>query len=129
MAHLIRLSPWRISQCTISDRFYAGMVTQIDEEQLDLPMEEQDHQPLAFLSGEFKGAQLRWTEPEKEGFAIVDTVVKVDYLLLSHDEFSILSYMRVACILLTICLWLPTLRTLVRGHAMTQISQIEHTLN
>jgi RNase H-like domain found in reverse transcriptase len=41
-----------------SDRFYAGLVTQIDEEQLDLPMEVQDHQPLAFLSGEFKGAQL-----------------------------------------------------------------------
>jgi RNase H-like domain found in reverse transcriptase len=63
-----------------SDRFYAGFVTQIDEEQLDLPMEEQDHQPPAFLSGEFKGAQLRWTVPEKEGFAIVDTVTKVDYL-------------------------------------------------
>jgi RNase H-like domain found in reverse transcriptase len=31
-----------------SDRFYAGLVTQIDEEKLDLPMEEQDHQPLAF---------------------------------------------------------------------------------
>jgi hypothetical protein len=73
-----------------SDRFYAGLVTQI-EEQLDLPMEEQDHQPLAFLSGEFKGAQLRCTVSEKEGFAIVDTVTKVDYLLLSHDEFSILS--------------------------------------
>jgi RNase H-like domain found in reverse transcriptase len=43
------------------------------------------------LSGEFKGAQLPWTVPEKEGFAIVDTVTKVDYLLLSHDEFSILS--------------------------------------
>jgi RNase H-like domain found in reverse transcriptase len=42
-----------------SDRFYAGLVTQIDEEQLDLPMEEQDHQALAFLSGDFKGAQLR----------------------------------------------------------------------
>jgi chloramphenicol 3-O-phosphotransferase len=40
-----------------SDRFCAGLVTQIDEEQLDLPMEEQDHQLLAFLSGEFKGAQ------------------------------------------------------------------------
>jgi hypothetical protein len=74
-----------------SDRFYAGLVTQIDEEQVDLPMEEQDHQPLAFLSGEFKGPQLRWTVPEKEGFAIVDTVTKVDYQLLSHDEFSILS--------------------------------------
>jgi hypothetical protein len=74
-----------------SDRFYAGLVIQIDEEQLYLPMEEQDHQPLAFLSGEFKGAQLRWTVPAKEGFAIVDTVTKVDYLFLSHDEFSILS--------------------------------------
>jgi Integrase zinc binding domain len=28
---------------------------------------------------------------EKEGFSIVDTVTKVKYLLLSHDEFSILS--------------------------------------
>jgi RNase H-like domain found in reverse transcriptase len=54
-------------------------------------MEEQDHQPLAFLSGQFKGVQLRWTVPEKEGFAIVDTVTRLDYLLLSHDEFSILS--------------------------------------
>jgi RNase H-like domain found in reverse transcriptase len=74
-----------------SDRLYSGLLTQIDEEQLDLPMEEQDHQPLAFLSGEFKGAQLRWTVPGREGFAIVDTVTKVNYLFLSHDEFSILS--------------------------------------
>jgi hypothetical protein len=36
-----------------SDRFFAGLVTQIDEEHLDLQMEEQDYQPLAFLSGEF----------------------------------------------------------------------------
>jgi hypothetical protein len=48
-------------------------------------MEEQDHQPLAILSGEFKGALVRWTVPEKESFAIVDTVTKVDYLLLSHE--------------------------------------------
>jgi RNase H-like domain found in reverse transcriptase len=42
-----------------SDRIYAGLVTQIKEVQLNLSMEEQDHQPLAFLSDEFKGAQLR----------------------------------------------------------------------
>jgi hypothetical protein len=70
-----------------SDRSYASLVTQIHEEQLDLPMEEKYHQPLAFLSGEFKGAQLRWTVPEKEDFAIFDTVTKVEYLSLSHDEF------------------------------------------
>jgi hypothetical protein len=34
-----------------SDRFYAGSVTQIVEEQQDLPMKDQYHQPLAFLSG------------------------------------------------------------------------------
>jgi RNase H-like domain found in reverse transcriptase len=73
------------------DRFYAGLVTQIDEELLDLLIKEQNHQPLACLSGEFKGAQLRWTVPKKEGFAIVDTVTKVDYLLINHEEFSILS--------------------------------------
>jgi hypothetical protein len=74
-----------------SNRLYAGLVTQIHEEQLHPPMEEKDHQHLAFLSGEFKGAQQRWKVPEKECFAIVDTVTKVDYLLLNHDEFSILS--------------------------------------
>jgi hypothetical protein len=31
-----------------SDRFYAGSVTQIHKEQLNIPMEEQDHQPLSF---------------------------------------------------------------------------------
>jgi RNase H-like domain found in reverse transcriptase len=38
------------------DRFYGGLMTQIGEERLDLPMRKQDHQPLAFLPGEFKGA-------------------------------------------------------------------------
>jgi hypothetical protein len=80
--------------CVLTDApdfFYAALMTQTHKEHLDHAMEEQDHQPLAFLSGEFKSAQLRWTVPEKEGFAIVGTVTKVDYLLLSHDEFSILS--------------------------------------
>jgi hypothetical protein len=48
--------------CVLTDacvRFHAGLMTQIDEEQLDLPMEEQDHQPLALLSGALKGVQLR----------------------------------------------------------------------
>jgi Reverse transcriptase (RNA-dependent DNA polymerase)/RNase H-like domain found in reverse transcriptase len=37
-----------------SDRFYAGLVTQIYAELLDLPMEEQDHQPLAFCQASSK---------------------------------------------------------------------------
>jgi hypothetical protein len=46
-----------------SDRFYAGLMTQIHEEKLYLPMKEQDHQLVAFLSGEFKGVQQRRTVP------------------------------------------------------------------
>jgi hypothetical protein len=61
--------------CLRSLLFWLGDT--IDEEEPDLPMEDQDHQPLAFLTGEFKGAQLRWTVTEKVGFAIVDTVTKV----------------------------------------------------
>jgi hypothetical protein len=37
-----------------SDRFYSGLVTQIHEEQLDVLMEEQDHQPLGFCQASSK---------------------------------------------------------------------------
>jgi hypothetical protein len=75
----------------VSYLFYDRLVKHIHEEQLYLPVYEQGHQPLRLLSCELQGAQQRWTVPEKEGFAIVYTVSNVDYLLLSHDEFSILS--------------------------------------
>jgi RNase H-like domain found in reverse transcriptase len=35
--------------------------------------------------------QQRWTVPEKVCFTIFDTVATMDYLLVSHDKFSILS--------------------------------------
>jgi RNase H-like domain found in reverse transcriptase len=92
--------------CVLTDAFYcfyAVLVAQIHEQQLDLPVEEQDHHPLAILSGEVKGAQLRWTVPEKEDFAIFDTVTKMDHLfkvmtssrfclaILASHTFTILS--------------------------------------
>jgi hypothetical protein len=42
-----------------SERFCDGLVTQIHEEQLNLPMQEQYHHyhTLVFLRGDFKGAQ------------------------------------------------------------------------
>jgi RNase H-like domain found in reverse transcriptase len=42
-----------------SNLFYSGLVTQIHEDKIDLFIEEQNHRPLALLSGEFKGAQQR----------------------------------------------------------------------
>lgn len=74
-----------------SDAFYSGMITQVPEHHLDLPVHDQQHQPLAFTSGRFRGSQERWTIPEKEAFAVIETVTKHSYLLLAADQFSILS--------------------------------------
>jgi RNase H-like domain found in reverse transcriptase len=43
-----------------SDRFYAGLVTQIDEEKLDIPMEEQDRRNLVTLAPELTSEILTW---------------------------------------------------------------------
>ena len=33
----------------------------------NLPLEDMTHEPLAFLSGTFKGSQMRWATIDKEG--------------------------------------------------------------
>ncbi len=53
-----------------SDKYWSAVVTQTTKNQLDLPTEEQRHEPLAFLGSSFKGAELGWSTFEKEGFAI-----------------------------------------------------------
>jgi RNase H-like domain found in reverse transcriptase/Integrase zinc binding domain len=74
-----------------SDNFYSGMIAQIPEHHLDLAVQEKQHQPLAFISGRFRGSQERWTIPEKEAFDVIETVTKHSYLLLASYQFSILS--------------------------------------
>lgn len=74
-----------------SEQFLGAVLTQIPKADLDLPVEEQKHEPLAFSSGAFKGPQLRWSVPEKEGFAIVQAVTSLDYILLRFEVFHILT--------------------------------------
>ncbi len=50
-------------------------------DQVEKAFEDQDHEPLMFLSGTFTGAALRWAIVEKEAYAIVETLVRADYLL------------------------------------------------
>jgi hypothetical protein len=75
----------------VSDRFYAGLVTKIHEEQLDLPIEEQDHQSLVFCQASSKARNNDGKHQRRKFFAIVSTVIMLDYTLLSLEEFSILS--------------------------------------
>jgi hypothetical protein len=74
-----------------SDAFYSGTITQVPEHHLDLPVHDQQHQPLAFTSGRFRGSQERRTIPDEEAFAVIETVAKHSYLILASEQFSILS--------------------------------------
>ena len=46
-----------------------------------IALENMSLEPVAFPSGSFKGSQLRWAAVDKEGFAIVDTFRRLEYLL------------------------------------------------
>ena len=64
-----------------SDSHWSAVVTQVPPEHFSQPFEEQQHQPLLFLSGSFKGASSRWSIIEKEAFPILQVVTKADYLV------------------------------------------------
>ncbi|OWY97227.1 Retrotransposon protein, Ty3-gypsy subclass, partial [Phytophthora megakarya] len=59
--------------CDASQDSWGAICTQVTESDLSKPLHEQDHRPLAFLSGRFTGAQLRWPTIEKEAYAIVES--------------------------------------------------------
>ena len=70
-----------------SDWYWSSVLTQIPPVDIDEPFEEQHHEPLSFLSGSFKGSQTRWSTAEKEAYAIVESVTRLDHMLLSPQGF------------------------------------------
>ena len=72
-----------------SKYFWSGIVTQVSAAHMRLPREKQEHEPLAFLGGAFKGAELNWSTFEQEAFAIFQTFEKVDYLLMGEQEVHV----------------------------------------
>ncbi|OWZ02950.1 hypothetical protein PHMEG_00025403 [Phytophthora megakarya] len=56
---------------------------------LGKPLSEWAHVPLAFLSGRFAGAQLKWSTIEKEVYAIVESAKRLEYLLLRPGGFHL----------------------------------------
>ena len=72
-----------------SERFWSGIVSQTTEDELKKPYEEQRHEPLAFLGGAFRDAELNWSTFEREGFAIFQTFEKLDYLFLDDHPVHI----------------------------------------
>jgi hypothetical protein len=64
-----------------SETHWSSITTQVPAEDDSLSLQEQRHEPLAFLSGEFKDASFNWSTAEKEAFPIVQTFERMDYVL------------------------------------------------
>jgi len=77
-----------------SEHFWSSVVTQTTKEQLQLHIDEQRHEPIAFLGSSFKHAEKNWTTFAKEGFAIFQAFDRMDYLLAGHRDERIFTYHR-----------------------------------
>jgi transposase InsO family protein len=64
-----------------SDLYFSAVVTQCAPDQLLLPVRDQVHAPVLFISGAFKGAQLRYATIDKEAFALVYVFQRAAHLL------------------------------------------------
>ena len=53
------------------------------------PIEDQSHQPLAFLSGKLSKSQRNWRSIEKEGFPIIAALHKLQHFLLNPKGFRL----------------------------------------
>ena len=66
-----------------SDNHWRSFLMQVPTAELegDVEVEKTSHEPLGFLSGTFRGSQRRWATVDKDGFTIVSTFRRFEYLL------------------------------------------------
>ena len=72
-----------------SERFYSAMLTQVVDWDPEKHVSEQQHVPLATLSGEFKNSEIRWRINEKEAYPIIRAIEEWEYLLICPQGFDI----------------------------------------
>ena len=77
--------------CDASTAGWAVHVTQVPTYDEARSIQEQDHEPLAFLSGRFNAKQLTWSIVEKEAFAINEAITKVSHLLHRTKGFHLMT--------------------------------------
>jgi RNase H-like domain found in reverse transcriptase len=71
-----------ICLCTdASETHGSGVLTQVRKTDRHLPIEEQRHEPLAFLSGSFKGPLVSWAIVEKEAYSIVESMIRFEHIV------------------------------------------------
>lgn len=67
--------------CTdASEQLYASIGTQKNEEHLEEPTKQRQHEPLAILRGNFNGTERNWTTYESMAHAVFQIFNTLDYL-------------------------------------------------
>jgi hypothetical protein len=74
-----------------SDDGWGSVLFQIHQYDEAKDIQEQNPEPLYFLSGRFTDAKHRWSIPEKEAFAIVESVERLDFMLIRAKPFHIMT--------------------------------------
>lgn len=68
-----------------SETHWSAILSQSPITEEGLPIEEQSNSLLAFLSGSFKDHSENWSVPEKEGFATVEAMDRLNYLVADRN--------------------------------------------
>jgi RNase H-like domain found in reverse transcriptase/Integrase zinc binding domain/Integrase core domain len=93
--HTIQCHPkkdWDVILMTdASEHAWGAILVQVQEYNSKINIGEQQPEPLSFLSGVFKKAQKNWSTPEKEAFALVESVEKLRHFLVRPQGFVILT--------------------------------------
>lgn len=71
------------------DSVWSAIITQVPFKDLTKPHVEQDHEPLAFLSGRFSATQLGWSILEKEAYAAVASLERMHWLAATPAGFDL----------------------------------------
>jgi RNase H-like domain found in reverse transcriptase len=76
---------YEICLCTdASETHWSGVLTQVRKTDRHLPIEEQRHEPLGFLSGPFKDPLASWATVEKEAYSIVESMIRFEHIVGGH---------------------------------------------
>lgn len=95
LAHAVRLAHPKDTHsfhlfADASDHHWGATLTQVPPDQdLAKPVMEWDHEPLAFLSGSFRGSQRNWHTVDKEAYAVHESCRRLEHLLQREEGFNI----------------------------------------
>jgi RNase H-like domain found in reverse transcriptase len=68
-----------------SETHWSGVLTQVPKDQLYQPLEEQQHEPLGFLSGSFGGPSKSWSIVENEAYAVVAAMIRFERIVFGRQ--------------------------------------------